>query len=51
MKAEMPVVHAYELDAPTRAYVAIGIHRHELRTTAPFAMEIDLDGLLPGHHS
>ena len=42
-----PVVHAYELDVPTRQYVATGIHRHELRTPVPFAIEIDLDALLP----
>ena len=43
-----PVVHAYELDEPTRSYVPTGIHRHELRTTTPFAIELDLDGLVPG---
>jgi Uma2 family endonuclease len=46
-----PVVHAYELDEPTRAYVATGIHRHELRTTTPFAIKLDLDGLVPGRKS
>lgn len=43
-----PVVHAYELDGPTRAYAPSGIHRHELRTSTPFPIEIDLDGLVPG---
>ncbi|BCJ54086.1 hypothetical protein Asp14428_55610 [Actinoplanes sp. NBRC 14428] len=43
-----PVVHAYELDAPTRSYVPTGIHRHELRTTTPFTIKLDLDGLVPG---
>ena len=43
-----PVVHAYELDVPTRSYVATGIHRHELRTTTPFPIKLDLDGLVPG---
>jgi Uma2 family endonuclease len=43
----LPVVHAYELDEPTKSYVATGIHRHELRTAAPFAIKIDLDGLVP----
>lgn len=42
-----PVVHAYELDAPTQQYVPIGIHRHELRTRTPFALKLDLDGLVP----
>lgn len=46
-----PVVHTYELDEPTRSYVPIGIHRHELRTTTPFAIELDLDGLVPGRKS
>ena len=46
-----PVVHAYELDGPTRSYVPTGIHRHELRTTTPFAIKLDLDGLVPGRKS
>ncbi|GHJ05853.1 hypothetical protein TPA0907_02200 [Micromonospora humidisoli] len=25
-----------------------GIHRHELRTTKPFVIKLDLDGLVPG---
>ena len=43
-----PVVHVYELDAPTRAYVAAGIHRDRLKLPLPFAIDIDLtavDGL------
>jgi Uma2 family endonuclease len=47
----LPVVHAYELDGPTRSYVPTGIHRHELRTTTPFAIKLDLDGLVPGRKS
>ncbi|MEV4136886.1 Uma2 family endonuclease [Dactylosporangium sp. NPDC049742] len=43
----LPVVHAYELDEPTRSYVATGIHRGTLRTVAPFAVTIDLDKLRP----
>jgi hypothetical protein len=39
--------YAYELDGPTRSYVPTGIHRHELRTTTPFAIKLDLDGLVP----
>ncbi|GIE83725.1 Uma2 family endonuclease [Actinoplanes regularis] len=46
-----PVVHAYELDEPTRSYVATGIHRRGLRTTTPFAIKLDLDGLVPGRKS
>ncbi|MET8146918.1 hypothetical protein ACIBSW_03860 [Actinoplanes sp. NPDC049668] len=46
-----PVVHAYELDEPTRSYVATEIHRRALRTTTPFAISLDLDGLVPGQKS
>ncbi|MGC4762218.1 Uma2 family endonuclease [Micromonospora sp. DT46] len=46
-----PVVHAYELDGPTRSYVPTAIHRHELRTTTPFTIELDLNGLVPGRKS
>jgi Uma2 family endonuclease len=46
-----PVVHAYELDEPTRSYVPTGIHRHELHTTTPFAIKLDLDALVPGRKS
>ncbi|SNY06235.1 Uma2 family endonuclease [Paractinoplanes atraurantiacus] len=42
-----PVVHAYELDEPTRSYVATGIHRRTLHVTKPFAIELDLDKLVP----
>ncbi|GAA3448280.1 Uma2 family endonuclease [Dactylosporangium matsuzakiense] len=45
---DLPVVHVYELDTPTGAYVATGIHRHKLRAEIPFAIKIDLDTLLPG---
>ncbi|MEU0549228.1 Uma2 family endonuclease [Micromonospora sp. NPDC005979] len=43
-----PVIHTYELDGPTQLYAPTGIHRHELRVTTPFAIKIDLDGLVPG---
>jgi Uma2 family endonuclease len=46
-----PVIHAYELDEPTRSYVPTRIHRYELRTTAPFAIKIDLDRLVPGRQT
>lgn len=46
-----PVIHAYELDGPTRLYAPTAIHRHELRTTTPFVIQIDLDGLVPGRKS
>ncbi|WP_239159032.1 Uma2 family endonuclease [Winogradskya humida] len=31
----LPVVHAYELDGPTRSYAPTEIHRHELRSSKP----------------
>jgi len=46
-----PVVHAYELDEPTRSYVPTAIHRDELRTTTPFAITLDLNGLVPSRKS
>lgn len=46
-----PVVHAYELDEPTRSYVPTGIHRHELHTATPFPIKLDLDTLVPGRRS
>ncbi|MDT5033958.1 MAG: hypothetical protein QOC94_4129 [Actinoplanes sp.] len=46
-----PVVHAYELDGPTRRYAPTAIHRNELHTTTPFAIKIDLDNLVPGRKS
>jgi Uma2 family endonuclease len=46
-----PVVHAYELDGPTRSYVATGIHRRELNTSMPFTIKLDLDALVPGRKS
>ncbi|KOT87863.1 restriction endonuclease [Streptomyces sp. NRRL F-5755] len=42
-----PVVHAYELDRPTRAYAPAGIFRGSLRRPVPFAISLDLDGLVP----
>jgi len=34
-----PVVHAYELDGPTRSYVATVIYRHELQAVTPFPIK------------
>ncbi|MET9615967.1 Uma2 family endonuclease [Kitasatospora indigofera] len=42
-----PVVHVYELDAPTTAYAPAGIFRGKLERPVPFPVAIDLDGLLP----
>ncbi len=42
-----PVVHVYELDEPTKAYVATGIFRDSLHVTVPFEIDIDLVKLMP----
>jgi Uma2 family endonuclease len=47
----VPVVHAYELDGPTRTYAPTGIHRHELRSSTPFSIRLELDKLVPGRKS
>ncbi|MGO1056743.1 Uma2 family endonuclease [Crossiella sp. CA198] len=41
-----PVVHAYELDRPTGAYVLVGIFRGTLKLPVPFPITVDLNGLL-----
>jgi Uma2 family endonuclease len=41
------VVHVYELDRPTRAYVPVEICRGTLRRPVPFAITIDLMTLVP----
>lgn len=46
-----PVVHTYELDGPTRSYAPTGIHRHELRSSTPYRIKLDLDNLLPSRTS
>jgi len=39
----LPVIHTYELDETTHAYVATGIHRDRMKTAAvPFRIDIDL---------
>lgn len=45
---ESPVVHAYELDGPTRSYAPTGIHRGELHSAKPFTIHLELDRLIPG---
>jgi len=37
----LPVVHTYELDDTTRAYVATGVHRDRLRTPVPFPLDLN----------
>jgi Uma2 family endonuclease len=48
---DLPVVHTYELDGTGRAYAPTAVHRHQLRTTEPFAIELELDRLIPGRRS
>lgn len=43
----LPVVHVYELDGPTRRYAPTGIFRERLEVSAPFPVQLDLNGLLP----
>ncbi|MFB7460830.1 MULTISPECIES: Uma2 family endonuclease [unclassified Streptomyces] len=43
-----PVIHVYELDPMTKAYVHMGIHRERIKVDKPYAIDIDLaavDGL------
>jgi Uma2 family endonuclease len=42
------VVHVYELDGPTGAYAPAGIFRGRLERPVPFAISLDLNGLVPG---
>ncbi|MBU3061096.1 Uma2 family endonuclease [Nocardia sp. NEAU-G5] len=42
----LPVIHAYELDDTTRAYVATGIIRDRMKTAVPFDIDIDLPRLV-----
>ncbi|MCE6994504.1 Uma2 family endonuclease [Saccharothrix sp. S26] len=42
-----PVVHVYELDEPTKAYVATGVFRDSLHVTVPFEIDVDLAKLVP----
>ncbi|WP_236572778.1 Uma2 family endonuclease [Streptomyces sp. GS7] len=37
-----PVVHVYELDPVTEAYVHAGIHRDRIKVDRPYAIDIDL---------
>jgi Uma2 family endonuclease len=41
-----PVVHVYELDTPTKAYVPAGIFRGTLERPVPFPIALGLDSLL-----
>jgi Uma2 family endonuclease len=44
-----PVVHVYELDEPTKAYLPTGIFRDSLHVSVPFGIDIDLAKLMPRH--
>lgn len=46
-EAGRPAVHTYELDAMTSTYVPTGIHRARLTVSVPFALDLDLNGLVP----
>ncbi|MFI9602676.1 Uma2 family endonuclease [Streptomyces sp. NPDC052043] len=37
-----PVIHVYELDPMTKAYVHMGIHRERIKVDKPHAIDIDL---------
>ncbi|MFC4566005.1 Uma2 family endonuclease [Nocardiopsis mangrovi] len=43
----LPVVHVYELDAPTGVYAPAGIFRGALDRPVPFKIALDLDSLVP----
>lgn len=40
-----PVVHVYELDPMTHAYVHMGLQREQLKVGKPYAIEIDLTAI------
>ncbi|MGW2900352.1 Uma2 family endonuclease [Streptomyces sp. NPDC001212] len=42
----LPVIHTYELDHTTRAYVATGISRDRMKSAVPFGIDIDLPRLV-----
>ncbi|MFJ6669664.1 Uma2 family endonuclease [Actinosynnema sp. NPDC091369] len=42
-----PVVHVYELDEPTKTYVATNVFRDSLHVTVPFEIDVDLAKLMP----
>lgn len=46
-EAGLPVVHAYELDRPTRAYAPAGVFRSVIERPVPFPVRVSLDRLLP----
>ncbi|MFH8975828.1 Uma2 family endonuclease [Streptomyces sp. NPDC017890] len=37
-----PVIHVYELDPMTKAYVHVGMHRERIKVDKPYSIDIDL---------
>ncbi|MFF4604523.1 Uma2 family endonuclease [Streptomyces sp. NPDC001339] len=42
---DRPVIHVYELDPVTRAYVHAGMHRDRIKVDRPYAIDIDLTAI------
>ncbi|MFI9648975.1 Uma2 family endonuclease [Streptomyces sp. NPDC052040] len=42
---ENPVVHVYELDPLTKAYVHMGMHRERIKVEQPYPIDIDLTAI------
>ncbi|MFF4018006.1 Uma2 family endonuclease [Streptomyces sp. NPDC001843] len=40
-----PVIHVYELDPVTRAYVHVGMHRDRIEVAKPYPIDIDLTAI------
>ncbi|MFB7113646.1 Uma2 family endonuclease [Streptomyces sp. NPDC001698] len=40
-----PVIHVYELDPMTKAYVHMGMHRERIKVDKPYAIDIDLTAI------
>ncbi|MEU1024923.1 Uma2 family endonuclease [Streptomyces sp. NPDC005904] len=40
-----PVIHVYELDQVTNAYVHVGIHRDQIKVSEPYDIDIDLTAI------
>ncbi|MFE0107173.1 Uma2 family endonuclease [Streptomyces sp. NPDC059009] len=40
-----PVIHVYELDPMTKAYVHMGLHRDQIKISKPYPIDIDLTAI------
>ncbi|MFE0808090.1 Uma2 family endonuclease [Streptomyces sp. NPDC058794] len=40
-----PVIHVYELDPMTKAYVHMGMHRDQIKVEKPYVIDIDLTAI------